>query len=82
MATPKKSASAPAKAPVQPATVAAIPPYALNQRQAAAFLGVKRWAIKQACWAGELVPARIGKCDVIAVDDLIAWFEKKKQAAA
>ena len=68
--------SKPARAPTP--SLAPLQPRGLNLRRAAEYLGCKLWAMRELVWKGELKAVRIGKCDIIDVRDLDAWFEKQK----
>jgi|HubBroStandDraft_4_1064222.scaffolds.fasta_scaffold526270_1 excisionase family DNA binding protein len=67
---------------VQPITTAlTIPgqPEFFTQKEAAAYMRCSYWAIREACYTGDLPCAPVGKRFIIHIADLRAWFEKQKK---
>ena len=57
-------------------------PRALDVRQAAKYLGVTVWLIRNLIWRGELPAVLAGKRFIIDRHDLDLWLERQKEAAA
>ena len=46
------------------------------------YMRCSYWAIREACYTGDLPCAQMGKRFVIHIADLRAWFEKEKKDKA
>ena len=53
-----------------------------TQKEAAAYMRCSYWAIRDACYNGDLPCAKVGKRFVIHIADLRSWFEVKKLVPA
>jgi excisionase family DNA binding protein len=51
----------------------------LNVEQAAAYLGVVAYTIRDATWKGELLAAKLGNRLIYDRTDLDAWAQSKKR---
>jgi excisionase family DNA binding protein len=54
-------------------------PEFFTQKEAAVYLRCSYWAIREACYTGDLPCAKLGKSFSIHITDLRAWFEKEKK---
>ena len=50
-----------------------------TQKEAAVKMRCSYWAIREACYVGELPYAKLGKSYSIRITDLREWFERKKK---
>jgi excisionase family DNA binding protein len=57
-------------------------PRALDVKQAAKYLGVTVWLIRNLIWRGELPAILAGKKFIVDRHDLDLWLERQKGAAA
>jgi excisionase family DNA binding protein len=51
----------------------------LNVEEAARYLSVAVYTVRDAAWSGELPFVRAGKRNIFDVHDLDAWAERRKQ---
>jgi excisionase family DNA binding protein len=80
----KIASVSPAQTPVKaiPNPRSSDSPEFFTQKEAAAYMRCTHWAIREACYTGELPYAEVGKRFIIHITDLRAWFEKQKKEAA
>jgi len=81
MAKPRSVATPPANAPASALPIA-IQQEFFTQKEAAMYMRCSYWAIREACYTGDLPCAQMGKRFVIHIADLRAWFEKEKKDKA
>lgn len=53
-----------------------------TMKEAGEYLRCSYWAIREACYTGELLYAPLGKTYSLHISDMRAWFEKQKKSAA
>jgi excisionase family DNA binding protein len=51
----------------------------LSLRDAAAYLSLSHWTLRELIWRGELPSVRVGRRILIDSKDLDAWIERNKQ---
>jgi excisionase family DNA binding protein len=79
--TRKIGAVGPAQTPltVAPILRSSDSPEFFTQKEAAAYMRTTYWAIREACYTGDLPYAKVGKRFIIHIADLRVWFEKQKR---
>jgi len=53
-------------------------PRLLSQKEAAAYLGISYWTVRDLCFRGDILFVRIGKRILIDLKDLDAYIERSK----
>ena len=78
----KSVAATPVKAPAPAVVPFSNPKEFFTMEEAAEYLRCSYWAVREACYAGELLYAPLGKTYSIHISDMRAWHENQKKAVA
>lgn len=57
---------------------AGVRPRLLSVREAACYVGISHWTLRQKAWEGELPEVRLGRRLLFDLRDLDAWIERSK----